>query len=455
MHSLQPKSVGRSTCFALCLPFMIAISAVAHADTPTLADASSSGMTIAVTNCNDSGPGSLRNAAAIALSGDMLDLRRLTCGRITLTGGAILLPQDALSVRGPGPGRLAISGNAASSVFRHSGTGLLQVRELATEHGSNREPFSNGGCIASDGSVELTDVIVRHCLTHGEGFSGLGGGVYAAGDLALFDCAALYSFAHGSFARGGGAYAGGHLSIHRSRIFKNGAVDGGGAFALNGVTLTYSTVADNSALGSGGGIASFTIRGEMVIFRSTISGNSARISGGGLSLNSSIDKLIVDTTISGNSARRQSAAIVHGGTTFANSTIAFNHDLSLAGEACEGTVQFGAILFLDSTIAANNDCNGIPEWDLGGDAQDEEISGSNNLVMSSNTPLPPDTISSDPQLAPLAFNGGRTQTHALLSSSPAINQGNNTTGLTYDQRGLGFPRVVGIRADIGAYEALE
>ena len=39
-----------------------------------------------------------------------------------------------------------------------------------------------------------------------------------------------------------------------------------------------------------------------------------------------------------------------------------------------------------------------------------------------------------------------------MSGSPAINTGNNSLGLASDQRGAGHPRVVGPRADIGAFE---
>jgi len=50
------------------------------------------------------------------------------------------------------------------------------------------------------------------------------------------------------------------------------------------------------------------------------------------------------------------------------------------------------------------------------------------------------------RLAPLAFNGGTTQTRALLPGSPALDAGSNTlatnAGLTTDQRGTGFNRVV-------------
>jgi CSLREA domain-containing protein len=62
----------------------------------------------------------------------------------------------------------------------------------------------------------------------------------------------------------------------------------------------------------------------------------------------------------------------------------------------------------------------------------------------------------DPRLAPLAINGGPTQTHALLAGSPAIDRGDNANAPATDQRGVARPgdgdgdgsKVV----DIGAFE---
>ncbi len=77
-----------------------------------------------------------------------------------------------------------------------------------------------------------------------------------------------------------------------------------------------------------------------------------------------------------------------------------------------------------------------------------------------------DILNQNPLLAPLGNYGGPTQTVALLPNSPAIDAGNNalavdpSTGITlaFDQRGVGFPRIVdgngdGIATvDIGAFE---
>ncbi len=77
----------------------------------------------------------------------------------------------------------------------------------------------------------------------------------------------------------------------------------------------------------------------------------------------------------------------------------------------------------------------------------------NNLIGTSDNLL-------NPLLGPLADNGGLTQTMALLPGSPAIDAGSNSLAvdpatnqiLANDQRGPGFPRIVGQSVEIGAYE---
>jgi hypothetical protein len=64
----------------------------------------------------------------------------------------------------------------------------------------------------------------------------------------------------------------------------------------------------------------------------------------------------------------------------------------------------------------------------------------------------------DPKLGPLANNGGKTKTHALLGGSRAIDAGDNSILPATDQRGAGFPRKKdgnfnGVPVvDIGAFE---
>ncbi|HSC09716.1 MAG TPA: choice-of-anchor Q domain-containing protein [Rhodanobacteraceae bacterium] len=73
--------------------------------------------------------------------------------------------------------------------------------------------------------------------------------------------------------------------------------------------------------------------------------------------------------------------------------------------------------------------------------------------MATPSVMPAGTIRTDPQLQPLADNGGPTQTHALAPGSAAIDAGSNSSGLATDQRGEPFARVVGAAPDIGAFES--
>src|SRR5439155_4667454 len=70
-------------------------------------------------------------------------------------------------------------------------------------------------------------------------------------------------------------------------------------------------------------------------------------------------------------------------------------------------------------------------------------------ITGNNTNLPAGT---DPRLGPLGNYGGPTQTLPVLGGSWVLNAGSNPAGLTTDQRGIGFPRVLGSAADIGAFE---
>jgi hypothetical protein len=83
------------------------------------------------------------------------------------------------------------------------------------------------------------------------------------------------------------------------------------------------------------------------------------------------------------------------------------------------------------------------------------IAGSNDLVMHAATDvtLPSGTLTADPQLLPLANNGGPTRTHLPSPTSPVHDVGANPLGFDFDQRGNGFPRSVGGGPDIGAIEA--
>ena len=161
----------------------------------------------------------------------------------------------------------------------------------------------------------------------------------------------------------------------------------------------------------------------------------------------------MNSTISGNTAGATSGLYMLGvfsEKSLLNSTIAFNHETSPFGQ-CSGALAWVRELHMESTIVARNTC-GSNRVDIEASPEFNEVAGADNLVGTSNIPLPADTISAEPRISPLADNGGRTRTHALWAGSPAVDMGNNNAGLEFDQRGRGFARVKGGRADIGAYE---
>ena len=68
--------------------------------------------TITVTNTNDSGPGSLRQALTIANDGDTITFA--VTGTIFLNSDRLVVDND-LTISGPGANRLSINGNQAGS----------------------------------------------------------------------------------------------------------------------------------------------------------------------------------------------------------------------------------------------------------------------------------------------------------------------------------------------------
>lgn len=434
---------------SLLLVLAPALAAQADSNVPAAAAAHTTGTTISVTNCNDRGQGSLRAAVAGAVSGDALDMRNLACNLITLTSGAIAIPQVDLVLLGPGFTRLAVSGNGMSSVFRHTGTGTLLLNGMTIKHGKVNALDAMGGCVYSGGSVDLYGVQVRHCAAFGAGYCCTqGGGLYVVGNLKL-NYSALYS---NRAVAGGGALVLGNLVANRAQILANVAPgragQGGGLRVIGSATISDSTVADNVSGWSGGGAQVF---GSTYIANSTFSGNRAGESGGGLTTSDSAQKTIINSTFSGNTALIISAAQLTQPASIINSTFAYNRETNPFG--CVAAVVAWGEIHVEGSILARNTCEVAQGWDVSwGTSESGSVVGANNIIESAFIPLPADTIAADPMLLPLADNGGRTLTHALRSGSRAIDQGSNVAGLVNDQRGPGFPRVVGTRPDVGAYE---
>ena len=243
-------------------------------------------------------------------------------------------------------------------------------------------------------------------------------------------------------------------------------------------TLTGLTITGGSTTGSGGGLAN---QGTAMLQGCTIGGNTAAY-GGGLWTDASAT--LTDCTVSGNSASESGAGVWnYGSATLIGCTVSGNTAATLGGGVFNyaGTATLtgctvsgntatggggldgrtGRAMLEDTIVAGNigpggaSDIAGVGvtgKYSLIGPGGSGGIAGGSDgdIVLASLDAI---------DLAPLANNGGPTRTMALLPGSAAINAGNNALDadsdgviLPSDQRGTGFPRVVGGTADIGAYE---
>ncbi len=406
-----------------------------------------------VTNLNDAGAGSLRDALATTPAGGTVDFQPGLAGTITLTSGELAISQD-LTLTGPGAGMITVSGNHASRVFDIAASATVAISGLTISAGERVN--ESGGGIANAGTLNLTaitlsgNVVSPPSSSRGVASVG-GGGIYNTGTLTLTASTLSNNHATGgdyesdpmhrttTVGEGGGIYNAGTLTVANTTFSGNAAGHGGSGGALYNtgmLTLTASTLSGNSAVvyitphfvvlgGHGGGIYN---TGTLTLTASTLSGNSATdfagtASGGGIYNTGAGTLTLTGCTLSGNSALRVGGGI-DGNATLQNTLVAGNTALSSPDVVGSLTSQ-GHNLIGDGTGAS-----GFVASDLVGTGQ---------------SPI-------DPRLGRLADFGGPTQTVALLAGSPAIGAGDPTGAPQWDQRGPGFARVIHGRMDIGALE---
>jgi len=225
------RSVRNKTA-AICLTLACALTIFAHATT------------IIVSNTNDNGPGSLRQALATANDGDTIDATGIS-GVIMLTTGELLV-STSVTINGAGADLLAVDGNMVSRAFRIPSSG-----ENVTISGftiRNGHAGTTGGGIDNENNATVT---INSC-TISSNSAGIGGGIFNGGTLTI----ASSTVAGNSASTGGGTYndGGGTLIVTNSTFSGNAATpSGGGIFNIRTTVLINSTFSVNSA-GFGGGV---------------------------------------------------------------------------------------------------------------------------------------------------------------------------------------------------------
>jgi len=369
-------------CFALICAATISV----HADV------------ITVTNTNDNGLGSLRQALADAMDGDTISFA--VTGTITLTSGELLIDKN-ITISEPGAQSLVVDGNDNSPVFH----------------------------IASGQTVTISGLTI----TNGRGL-GFDGAVYTdnATTLTLSNCTISANSATAIYNQG-------DMQISYSTVSDNGAGISNDAHKSGSATieLNYSSVTGNGsgvesvACGHSGCASAF-----VAVENSTISGNSGGIYGDAFS-----GLMISNSTISSND----------GGAVNSNQECVINNS-TLEEDSGYDILNNGYVVEIRDTVLKIGP-SGHTIVSLFGQVK------SNGYSLSSDDGGgylngPGDQINTDPMLGPLQDNGGPTFTHALLPGSPAIDAGDPTANCSpcYDQRGPGFDRIRNGRIDIGSFE---
>jgi hypothetical protein len=442
--------------------------------------------TITVTNYNDSGPGSLRQALANANNGDTINFA--VSGAIILTSGELLVTKN-ITISGPGANQLAVDGNQATFVFgifpqRTVSISGLSIRNAQVGISNNQGTVSVINCVlsgnsfaglynyAAGGSDGVSMTVANSIISNNAGEGAINwlpsdGGVCAC--MTITD-SVVSNNTDGIFNIGDAFPGAASLTVVNSNVSDNnhggisnqgfgsatatimsttvsGNSAGGVLISAGGVTITNSTISGNSTYGGIKARSFFLSAANLSVANSTISGNSAGDSGGGIYANALGDFSIVNSTISGNSAGSGGGIYNFASSlNVANSTITGNSAGSGGGIYNDGSVDISNTILNAGASGENIFNDGGTVTSQGYNLSSDDGAGYLNG--------PGDQINTDPLLGPLQNNGGPTLTHALLPSSPAIDAGdpNFSPPPFRDQRGRCFYRVFGRRIDVGSVE---
>ena len=473
--------------------------------------------TFMVTDTSDDAtdPGSLRYGVINEPSGTTITFAQALTGTILLFPEGPINITKSLDIEGPGAGILTISGGGGNGIFTVAAGISVTINGLTLAHGmagqgaaidnkgdltATNDTFTSdfaegvggeifnesgatlllkgstlsgnvavfGAAISNKGTLTVTDDSFTTNSGTGTRTTGAGGGAIHDSGPELSVTGSKFTGNKNCYFGGGITVASGVVTIADSTFDSNSAIHGGsiyngGTLSMTNCTISNSAVkfdADNAG-GQGGGIKNV---GTLKMTGCTINNNMAEGDGGGIANVGSLT--LVNCTIAGNKApdsgtfdNGHGGGILTYGTDLGSAfisdcTISGNSAVDGGGIDCSGT-DAGSLTLINTIIAGNHvnggtgpDLNGSPTTDNGNNLFGNSSGGSGFAAS--------DLLNVDPLLAALGNYGGPTETFALLPGSPAIDAGNNAgipAGITTDQRGPGYPRIVSGSVDIGAFES--
>jgi hypothetical protein len=301
------------------------------------------------------------------------------------------------------------------------------------------------------GAVERTAAVTDPVTVDGHGHTILqtcADNVFLQDGSGLFTVQNLAITGGHATGNGGGIFAAGPLTLTNTTIAGNRANGAGGGIGSQGaVTLVDSTVDSNTSSGVGGGISLGPASPGVTLSNSTVSNNV----GGGIGTVPNVPQTsvtVVNSTIVGNTNGGSSlgSGIFSGGsTTLVYATVARN----VAGAF--GNIDSGMLESFGSVVADSNGTGNCltKTTSHGYNYSDDALCGFTAPTDRENA--------GDPQLGPLADNGGPTRTLLPQPGSPLIDsiptgscQADGASGILTDQRDVARPQ--GSGCDIGAVE---
>jgi hypothetical protein len=383
-------------------------------------------------------------------------------GQINLTSPLPGLTDD-LVIAGPGDTLVRIDAGQTGRVLYLAAGITVEVSGVTLSGGS----ATKGGGIYNNGDLTLRNMTLTDNESEPIGGPAFGGGVYSVGKL-LIDTSQIVgnrATAPDFYSFGAGIYNEGDLTVINSNVTgneNNGRRPyAGGIYNSNTASIRTSTISANTVVtpfdapAYGAGLYNIGIATvhSSLIFRNF--GSSGGDGYGGGVYNHQGQMTIIDTTITENVATGPNG---EGGGLWNDGTLVIRHS-TIAQNATHGAEAEGggiyheglALAEMTNTIVADN----VADW-AGPDVHGSLSSSSYNLISDTSGGSTPwdatDLLNIDPLLGSLQDNGGPTRTMALLAGSPAIDAGGNTGAPPWDQRSVGFTRIVGGTVDIGAYE---
>jgi CSLREA domain-containing protein len=307
-----------------------------------------------------------------------------------------------LTIRGAGARQTVIDGRALDRVFSIANTAAASISDLTITGGD-----STGG-----GTSKEID---------------MGGAIFNTGTLTLDRVALVGNNADG----GGGVFSdpGSYITIRRSLIADNTAYEAGGLRFDSGGEVINSTITGNKLLP----LPSQSYAQDPKLLAAL--GDELTGYGGGIDHRGGADLTIVNSTITDNHAIKGGGGL-NSGQAYA----------AVSDQTAIARVRLLNTIIADNTSSAGpGNCN-VQDMVIQSEGHNLDSDGSCFLTAAGDLPK------RNPLLGPLAYNGGPTETEALLPGSPAIDAGASNGCPPDDQRGVARPE--GSACDIGAYELI-